>query len=816
MPADTAAKRPRSATIPANDQTPLTAAERAALRPLRTSLKIHFDHAPGHILRREAFLNLVGSLPTAELLLRPGGGFVEFSSPAMTGEPTHWVRPARADVVAAEDAARQAAAGELGVPWEACLELCGAVLRPGARDGHTAHLRVAARSYLLAAAAARLSLPESTLEAAVDARAIPAFHDPEGRLRLPAAAVEAAADDEDQREVVAAFQPVRVRDLALVSGLALGAVRGRLAKAGLSRAAPLWGQVRGQWGLPPTLRAFQTLAVTRREAWLAGIRETRRVPAVARNALEAAHNAALAGHRRQNAELRRRLLEVFPAWTAGGRPGQRLTLHVGPTNSGKTFDALRHLEAAGSGSYLAPLRLLAYEVYQTLNQRGVRCNLLTGEERIDVPGARITASTIEMFAPQFSGACTVIDEAHMLGDEQRGWAWTQALMETRSPDIRVIGAPESELLVTRLAEAAGLEMRIEQHRRLAPLEVHDRPWALATLPPQTILVAFSREVVLGLKHELEQRFRRPVSVVYGALPPEVRHRQAARFAAGETEICVATDAIGMGLNLPARNVCFFATAKFDGRLRRSLLPGEIRQIAGRAGRYGLMDAGRVGALSREDLELVADACSLPIEPVAQARVAPTPEALALLPGTLAEKLRRWMELNSIPEEWRRLLKPTDLSDAIALADLLTPDDVAALGEEAALRLIRAPATESTQAYWQRCAAAIVRGRPMPRPVHGSRDLRSAAEMEAAETAIRAADVYLWLSQRPEFASAGPDADLVREARARWALLLDDALRRRVNTARRCRQCGRSLPPDHPYGLCDRCFRRGRPRVGRRP
>ncbi|MBL8055639.1 MAG: hypothetical protein JNK29_03020 [Anaerolineales bacterium] len=689
------------------------------------------------------------------------------------------------------------------------------MLRPGARDGQTAHLRVAARSYLLPAAAARLGLPESVLEAAVEAQAIAAFADPEGRPRLPAAAVEAAVSETGRREAVAAFQPVRVRDLALASGLALGAVRGRLARAGLSRTAPLWGQVRGQWGLPATLPEFRTQAAARRAAWRAEVREPARVPPVARTAGEAARNAALSGKRRQNAELRRRLLEVVPAWTAGGRPGQRLTLHVGPTNSGKTFDALRHLEAAGSGSYLAPLRLLAYEVYQTLNQRGVRCHLLTGEERIDVPGAQITASTIEMFAPQFSGACTVIDEAHMLGDEQRGWAWTQALMETRSPDIRVIGAPESEALVTRLAEAAGLEARIEQHRRLAPLEVHDQPWALETLPPQTILVAFSREVVLGLKHELEQRFRRPVSVVYGALPPEVRHRQAARFAAGETELCVATDAIGMGLNLPARNVCFFATAKFDGRLRRTLLPSEIRQIAGRAGRYGLMDAGRVGALSREDLEVVADACALPIEPVSHARVAPAPEALALLPGTLAEKLRRWMELNSIPEEWRRLLKPTDLSDAIALASLLTPEDVAVIGEDAALRLIRAPATESTQAYWQRCAAAIVRGRRMPPPAYSSRDIRSAADMEEAETAIRAADVYLWLSQRPEFARSGPDAEAVREARARWALLLDDALRRRVNTARRCRQCGRSLPPNHPYSICERCFRRGRPRFGER-
>ncbi len=154
--------------------------------------------------------------------------------------------------------------------------------------------------------------------------------------------------------------------------------------------------------------------------------------------------------------LRRQLLEVFPTWEGSEREDQRIILHIGQTNSGKTYHGLNNLIRAGSGWYLSPLRLLAHEVYDTLNRRGVLCSLLTGEEAIPVDGARITAATIEMFNPNRSGACVIIDEAHMLADEQRGWAWTRALMETASPEIHVVGSPVAEDLVNRLAEQLGL------------------------------------------------------------------------------------------------------------------------------------------------------------------------------------------------------------------------------------------------------------------------------------------------------------------------------------------------------------------------
>jgi ATP-dependent RNA helicase SUPV3L1/SUV3 len=293
------------------------------------------------------------------------------------------------------------------------------------------------------------------------------------------------------------------------------------------------------------------------------------------------------------------------------------------------------------------------------------------------------------------------------------------------------------------------------------------------------------------------------------LPPEVRRNQAARFAAGETEICVATDAVGMGLNLPADHVCFFEVEKFDGQQRRSLTANELRQIGGRAGRYGLSAGGLVGALNGDDLAAVRRGFQGESTPLEFARVAPSPEALAFLPGALAQKLSQWMELRSIPDNWRQLLKPVDVGDAVELAALLSPREVAALGEATALQLVRAPTDENTQTYWQRCAQAIVRRRPMPLPPDSPAAIRNGHDLQAAETGIRAADVYLWLSQRREFSEFGRDADAVRAGRAALSQEVDSALQRRIDTARRCRQCGRPLRLQHRFALCDRCHQNQR-------
>lgn len=702
----------------------------------------------------------------------------------------------------------KAARAQEDLAWQGCVPLCGDVMRPDGTHGKSGRLYVIARTYTLESAAKRLGFATGVLRTAAARRDIPSFTDPDGKIRIPAAAVEQAAGSENMMEQIGGNTRLTAGQIAIVAGISESAARDHLRQAHVSLIDPLWKQVRGKWGLPDSLKVFNAMLEERLPLW--------QEPAVgphprgrqsrAEYLPQDEFDQTRAQARAEANRLRQQLIEVFPTWDRN-RAEQHITLHMGPTNSGKTFSGLNNLAAAGSGWYLSPLRLLAHEVYETLNKRGVPCSLLTGEESSEVPGAQITAATIEMFNPHRSGECIIIDEAHMLADDQRGWAWTRAIMEAAAPEIHIVGSPVSETLIYRLARELGFAVSTERYERLTPLHVAERPWALEDLPARTILVAFSRRTVLGLKADLEKKFNRSVAVIYGNLPPEVRLRQAERFASGEAEICVATDAIGMGLNLPADNVCFYEVEKYDGKNMRVLNPNEIKQIAGRAGRFGLSEQGMVGALSMPNLEIIRQSIEARNTDIGFAYVAPTPESLALLPGALEEKLRQWMTLKAIPERWRRLLKPVELSEQITLAGMLSPANVKRLGEETALHLISAPCANNTEAYWLACAKAIIARKDMPVPDDDlPRKIIDTESLESYELLIRCADIYLWLGQRREFSKYAPDEDQVRAERRRLSEIVDDALAAKIDTTRRCRSCGRPIPLQSRHNICSRCHR----------
>ncbi len=324
------------------------------------------------------------------------------------------------------------------------------------------------------------------------------------------------------------------------------------------------------------------------------------------------------------------------------------------------------------------------------------------------------------------------------------------------------------------------------------------------MPSRTILVAFSRRRVLHLKTQLEM-YKRTVSVVYGNLPPEVRRRQADRFAEGKTEICVATDAVGMGLNLPADQVCFFELEKFDGKTMRSLSAAEVHQIGGRAGRFGLSTAGVVGATNRRGLKSLQQLYRQMPHELTHARVAPVVEDLELIPGTLAHRFAQWSELQSIPDTLRGVIKPADIDERIALARMLTEREVDHLGLPAAVRLVNAPTRENSREYWRRCSLAIIAGEAMPHPPEAPFVIENDFHLDATETAIACADIYLWLARRHEFGIYAPDEARIREMRGEWSMSIDAALLRRVDTLARCVNCRRPLPLTHRYSLCDNCY-----------
>jgi len=681
--------------------------------------------------------------------------------------------------------------------WASVLELCGDKTRTdidmNIDDDDPIKKQVKARSYTLNHAAQILGIKTQTLRYATHELALDSFLDPDGVVRYPVYTFEPTATDPDMREMIAGYERLKARDLRDLLEITSKVLNRRLRRLGATSKNVIWRDIRGMWDLPETFDEYRARLDEVRDQQSQDRREKKQKKRERRRK-----------RREEQTQLRNRLIDAFPKWRDTYRADQKIYMHIGDPNSGKTYDALQALKQAGTGWYLAPLRLLAYEIFDRLNDEGVPCNLLTGEEYIPVEGAEITAATIEMFNPHKSGDCVIIDEAQMLADADRGWAWTRAMMESKASEMHIIGPPTARTLIEVLAGAAEIPYEVIEHQRLTPIAVADKHFTLESLPNHTILVAFTRQGVLDLKTKLE-RLGRAVSVVYGSLPPEVRRRQADRFAEGETEICVATDAVGMGLNLPADVVCFYEIEKYDGKTVRRLLPSEVRQIGGRAGRYGMSQAGLITTTNKHHLRYIREAHSKDPEILTHARVAPTVDDLSLIPGNLSEQLTQWAALESIPDELRAVITTADLAERVELAKMLSDEQIERLGLASALQLVNAPTRKSTRPYWQDCAYMILEGYQIPEPPPAPVPIHDSDDLEGTELSIACADIYLWLSRRKEFRQHCDAYDAVREMRREWSLSIDEALLRKLDTAKRCNSCGKILPSRHRYRICDSCY-----------
>lgn len=265
-------------------------------------------------------------------------------------------------------------------------------------------------------------------------------------------------------------------------------------------------------------------------------------------------------------------------------------LHVGPTNSGKTYHALKRLEAAERGIYLGPLRLLAHEVYTRLNAKGKPCALVTGEEqRLPDGDPKMWSCTVEMAPLQQPLDVAVIDEIQMINHKDRGWAWTSAFLGIQAREVHLCGEARSVPLIKELCALVGDEVVIHEYERLSPLEVDKSSMAgdLNKLEKGDCIVAFSVLGLHGLRREVESKTGKKCAIVYGSLPPETRAQQARLFndPDNDYDFLVASDAIGMGLNLSIKRVIFEAVMKNDGSRLVPLKISEVKQIGGRAGRY---------------------------------------------------------------------------------------------------------------------------------------------------------------------------------------------------------------------------------------
>ncbi|CAK7227687.1 RNA helicase [Sporothrix curviconia] len=305
----------------------------------------------------------------------------------------------------------------------------------------------------------------------------------------------------------------------------------------------------------------------------------------------------------------------FPyEWYPATRTMQRtIHLHVGPTNSGKTYRALLALENAKSGIYAGPLRLLAHEIYARFLAKGRPCALITGEEQrfptadgtpVDPlnPGSPLSGDGAQRMADSYFQSCTVemtplnrrvdvavIDEIQMIADPERGWAWTQAFLGVQAAEVHLCGEERSIDLIQALCARIGDKCVVHKYQRLSALQTMNESLRgdFSNLRKGDAVVSFSRVVLHSLKAGIEQATGRRCAIVYGSLPPETRAQQAALFndPDNDYDFLVASDAIGMGLNLEVKRVIFETSTKHDGVTFRHLNVPEVKQIGGRAGRF---------------------------------------------------------------------------------------------------------------------------------------------------------------------------------------------------------------------------------------
>ena len=495
--------------------------------------------------------------------------------------------------------------------------------------------------------------------------------------------------------------------------------------------------------------------------------------------------------------------------------GRNLKFLAGPTNSGKTYHALNELAMGDSGLYLAPLRLLALEGQEELEKRHVEASFVTGEERDIREGARFVASTIEMANLQKAVDCAVIDEVQLLADPSRGWAWAQALIGVPARSVIMTGSEDAIPLVEAMADYLEEPVRIEIYQRFNELEVHDAPVSLDEVSRGSAIIAFTRRDVLNIKQYLQNERRQKVSVIYGNLSPQVRREEARRFRSGETDILVATDAIAMGLNLPIQSVLFYVTQKFNGQEIVPLTDAEIRQIAGRAGRYGYHEFGFVGSLdSWEDLRRIRSALKNASKSIGgPVGIVPSPSYIDALAKALNTR-----RLATALQEFQRnmtfdsgLLRPGVTDDMITLASLA---DEFPLDLDTRYMMSCAPVDPGESMvmdYWMAYLRSISRGVPAPAAVPPGvleLDSRDATHLYLAETLVKCMTLYAWLSYRDEVLF--PDIIHCNELRLRLNQYIETGLKQKGMKVR-CKLCNAALPPLHEYGICDRCFRTHRRR-----
>lgn len=481
-------------------------------------------------------------------------------------------------------------------------------------------------------------------------------------------------------------------------------------------------------------------------------------------------------------------------------------IHVGDTNSGKTYHATNSLKET-SGIFLSPLRLLAWEIYEKMN-KGLDnpiCDLITGEEKILHPDSKIVSATVEMLSISRYYETIVLDEAFMLGDRDRGKSWLRALACARCKTFHIISNKETEHLILKILKSLNRNnVEIKRYNKLVPLEVKtnmniDKP------DKKSLLVCFSRLNVLKYKAIYESRGYN-VSILYGNLPPDVKKSEINRFINGETDICVSTDVVGMGLNLPSDNVVFLENEKFDGIERRELNNTEYKQIAGRAGRYLLSEKGYVGGVGVKSIKNALTSCDyLQFAYIGFDYLM----VCDILNKSMSEKIGIWENSKFIPTS----LSTNIVKESCTKYYQLLNNNVLRIekyDKHLAWSLLYLPVRENNKEYYESVCNTLVKDQKIKRPSLQRVVPKDSTSLKEAEDSLSDLDLYLYLYNSSVFNKFIVTTEKEIEYITSFKYEMIDnitkfLLDKKMSSIKKCVKCGINIGIDNNHKMCNPCF-----------
>lgn len=478
---------------------------------------------------------------------------------------------------------------------------------------------------------------------------------------------------------------------------------------------------------------------------------------------------------------------------------RKFVLHIGGTNSGKTYTALQAMKKHGSGVYLGPLRLLAAEQFEKLNQEGFMCSMKTGEEQKYILGASFLSSTIEMLDFTQHYSCVVIDEAQMIADDSRGGAWTNAIIGILADEVHICSSPDALNVLKRIISSCGDDYTIEYHKRQTPLIMETEKFCMSKegVKRGDAFIVFSKRKAHEVANHLKINLNINTSIIYGTLPYDVRKNEADKFSKGITDVIVTTDAIGLGMNLPIRRIIFLENKKYDGKQRRKLYPQEIRQIAGRAGRYGIFKEGYVNAY--EDRNFISHGIFSDIPDISCAYLR-FPSNLIHILGNLSDILKQWKKMSvndgfQKSDIWHELqlcrVAETYTNDKKLIYDFITiPFD-----------------EENKRLYelWLKMLDAKLHNIHLN--LHDISPLSyqkvSHMDLHELENAYRVCDMIYYYNEKFENSLESlcviKEKDTISKAMIKW---LDE----HEFPKRRCSICGKPLLWNYQHDICEKCYK----------